>query len=589
MKQLILRTAPFNSFEKALTKVRTNQPKAEITVLIQRSAFPFLSNYGDDLKYILVNDGTLNIWNEGWKLVRKIRKERFDSIIILQANLNGKGYFNTDLLSLLSGIRKVIIFDNDGNFYSTKSHFKKLLNRFSQIILGTFIFGIVSFVIKVWEKKEIHQSSYSNLNKNKNTLPERRNIEKKFNNNSKKRIVFIDLMFTWPPHGGGCVDIKEVASGLKRRGFEVDLIVPEFEGIFQRGKVDETLLIFPVHKIGFSKTTFNFYFLPKKIKKKVRELNPDYVYLGDSYFLKPFLIEALKNYKIISRFYTYELLCPNYYLLYRNRGKCDINYLLNPIQCLKCAIKAMKSSFLSLNLDVWSHEFIVSLAFLPSYHRRVIRALSMCDMIVTYNNLAKRMLSEFHNRVVSIPGGVNVSDFKTGGGSNNGIRKILVSGRLSDPRKGLDFFLKTVRKLREKRQDFRIYLTQDRKLEEDYIISLGWMDHEKLKKIYQEMDICVVPSIWEEPFGMVAVEAMAAGKPVVASAVAGPMMSVENGITGLLFNPGDSSELTKCLNRLLDDPGLMKNMGEAGRKRVEKYFDWECIIDRYCNEIFKKG
>jgi len=119
------------------------------------------------------------------------------------------------------------------------------------------------------------------------------------------------------------------------------------------------------------------------------------------------------------------------------------------------------------------------------------------------------------------------------------------------------------------------------------MVSLGWLDHQKIKEFYRDMDICVVPSLWEEPFGMVAVEAMASGKPVIASRAGGLSDSVKDSVTGFHFPPGDSNALAEKLNILLDDSSLREKMGRAGRERVERLFDWDRIVDIYCEKIFK--
>lgn len=88
------------------------------------------------------------------------------------------------------------------------------------------------------------------------------------------------------------------------------------------------------------------------------------------------------------------------------------------------------------------------------------------------------------------------------------------------------------------------------------------------------MDVVVVPSLWEEPFGLVAVEAMAAGRPVVASRVGGLPEIVEDHYTGLLVEPGDRAGLAEGLKRLLADPALRTRFGAAGRQRaVERFSD----------------
>jgi starch synthase len=105
--------------------------------------------------------------------------------------------------------------------------------------------------------------------------------------------------------------------------------------------------------------------------------------------------------------------------------------------------------------------------------------------------------------------------------------------------------------------------------------------------------VFVCPSIYE-PFGIVNLEAMACGLPVVASAVGGIPEIVEEGRTGLLVPftpdgtalgaPADSEAFAKALAekiaRVIDTPGLRRSMGEAGRKRVEASFSWSSIAEQ---------
>jgi glycosyltransferase involved in cell wall biosynthesis len=68
-------------------------------------------------------------------------------------------------------------------------------------------------------------------------------------------------------------------------------------------------------------------------------------------------------------------------------------------------------------------------------------------------------------------------------------------------------------------------------------------------------------------------EAMAAGKPVVASALSGVAELVEDGVNGLLVAPGDAEALAVALERLLDGPQVARSMGEQGRRKVAREFD----------------
>ena len=404
------------------------------------------------------------------------------------------------------------------------------------------------------------------------------------------KILIIDLMFSWPPHGGACVDMKEVASRLVKRGFDVEMVVSYMPDMYPRGHVNGVSLPFKVHKIEFSPFTFNALFVPRALRKVIDKVKPDYVYLGDSYFLKPYIINAVKNYKVVARFYTYELLCPNYYLLYKDGRICEKNYFETPIDCIKCATSSMKDEIISNNLSVWGQEYVGGLAFMPFYYEYAKRSLSKCNAVITYNSLCGRLLSPYNNNVFVIPGGVDTSAFSHQSSAislNGKVKKIFVSGRLREIRKGLDVLLRAAAKLREKRDDFKIFATIDRPFSEDYIVPMGWLDHQKIVKVYQDMDICVIPSLWEEPFGMVATEAMACSKPVVASKAGGLRDSVEDGVTGFHFPPDDADTLSEKIDILLDDPSLREKMGRAGRERAVRLFDWDRIVDFYCEKIFK--
>jgi D-inositol-3-phosphate glycosyltransferase len=82
---------------------------------------------------------------------------------------------------------------------------------------------------------------------------------------------------------------------------------------------------------------------------------------------------------------------------------------------------------------------------------------------------------------------------------------------------------------------------------------------------------------WYEPFGIVPLEAMASGVPVVASAVGGMLDSVVDGVTGLHVPPRDPPALAAALARLLDDPELRQRMGEAGRRHAVDHYAWETV------------
>ena len=78
---------------------------------------------------------------------------------------------------------------------------------------------------------------------------------------------------------------------------------------------------------------------------------------------------------------------------------------------------------------------------------------------------------------------------------------------------------------------------------------------------------------------MACAEAMAHGRPVVASAVGGLLDLVEDGVTGLLVPPGDVGRLRRALERLLADADLRRNLGTAARKRAEERLSWPRVTE----------
>lgn len=104
---------------------------------------------------------------------------------------------------------------------------------------------------------------------------------------------------------------------------------------------------------------------------------------------------------------------------------------------------------------------------------------------------------------------------------------------------------------------------------------LGWMDKDRLARYYDAAAVVVVPSIWPEPFGLVGIEAMSYGKPVVAFNVGGIPEWLEDGVTGLLVKPYDVRKMAAKIDFLLQNPALAREMGQRGRKKVEAEFSKE--------------
>lgn len=109
----------------------------------------------------------------------------------------------------------------------------------------------------------------------------------------------------------------------------------------------------------------------------------------------------------------------------------------------------------------------------------------------------------------------------------------------------------------------------------------------EIHKIWQAIDIAVVPSTEPEPFGMVAIEAMLAHKPIVGSNHGGLTEIIENNATGFLVTPNSVQDLVIALEKLIQNDLLRKEMGEKGYLRVTTAFSVEQYVDSF-EKFFEK-
>ncbi|RUR76525.1 glycosyltransferase family 4 protein [Chlorogloeopsis fritschii PCC 9212] len=114
---------------------------------------------------------------------------------------------------------------------------------------------------------------------------------------------------------------------------------------------------------------------------------------------------------------------------------------------------------------------------------------------------------------------------------------------------------------------------------QDFTTLPGRLSQEILPSYYAAADVCVVPSHYE-PFGLVAIEAMASYTPVVASDVGGLQFTVVPEATGLLAPPQDVDAFATAIDRILGNPEWREKLGKGGRQRVESKFSWDGVASQ---------
>jgi D-inositol-3-phosphate glycosyltransferase len=192
------------------------------------------------------------------------------------------------------------------------------------------------------------------------------------------------------------------------------------------------------------------------------------------------------------------------------------------------------------------------------------------------------------DRLDIIPSGVDLDVFTPVGprsARTTGRHRLLVVGRLV-PRKGVDDAIRTLRwlpdaelvvaggpdshELAEDAEAVRLLRLASDIGVADRVTMLGRVPHTRLPELIRSADV-VVCLPWYEPFGIVPLEAMACGTPVVGSAVGGLLDTVVHGCTGLLVPPRRSRAAARAIRSLLDDEPRRRKYGLAGRKRSASY------------------
>jgi len=122
---------------------------------------------------------------------------------------------------------------------------------------------------------------------------------------------------------------------------------------------------------------------------------------------------------------------------------------------------------------------------------------------------------------------------------------------------------------------------------EDKVEFIGFVSERERDVLLAQSRITVFPSLYE-PFGIVALEAMAAGVPVIVSRTGGLAEIVEEGVTGLTFTPGDPDDLLRCLVYLWQNPDLAWEMGCRARIKTERDYTWDAVADKTL-KIYQDG
>jgi glycosyltransferase involved in cell wall biosynthesis len=387
------------------------------------------------------------------------------------------------------------------------------------------------------------------------------------------RIVLANDCYPSPLVGGRDLHVQMLAHELVRRGHGVDVVA--LAG--QDGERTEFDGDVPVHRLaGWSRALNRFYANPRhpvhptlpdpglvrSLADLIRQRRPDVVHAHSwiLHSLLPFLPSL--DTRLVVTMHDYGMVCAKNTFVHKGTV-CDGPSFAKCVPCASAQYGAVRATALTGGL-----------ALMRSSHRRVDRYIAVsapvaeaCASVTSSGQPPIQVIPPFlsddsfeSDRVARPPFLPATGDF------------IMFAGALG-PHKGVDILLRAwagvdpavpLVLLGLPRPDTPLSFPTD-------VIVVENVPHDEVLRAWAHCALAVVPSVWPDPCPVVTLEAMAAGRPVIASAVGGLPDLVLDGTTGILVPPGDPEKLRKSIAQLLADPGRRTAMGEAGRRRAKAY------------------
>ncbi len=328
----------------------------------------------------------------------------------------------------------------------------------------------------------------------------------------------------------------------------------------------------------FGRTLYSFE-AQKKLQALIDATSPDVAHIHNIYYqLSPSVLKTLKKngIKTVMTVHDYNLISPNYSMFSQGEikewGKRDI----------------ISATLGRAHKDSLTASFAASLAYF--LHRGLKLYKNNVDIFACPSKFVADKLIEYGfpaNKVEVVPHFIDSNQFNP---SYNDEGYVLYYGALNEE-KGIQILIDAMKDspnipckiVGDGPYEYELKLLASRTPNVEFV---GRREGDELWDIVRGARLVVVPSIWYEVFGLTALEAMALGKPVIASKIGGLQEVVVDNLTGLLVEPRNDKVLNSAIKKLYNDPEMAKRFGEEGRKLVKNKYNPETHYQRMI-ELFR--
>lgn len=308
--------------------------------------------------------------------------------------------------------------------------------------------------------------------------------------------------------------------------------------------------------------------ITRRLKELISEERPDIIHVHG--WLLFSLLPLMKKIRVplVTSLHDYRLVCPNQILM--SFG----NVCTQPFtrKCLTCASEAygpLKALFVSYSIKSQKNN------------------LHSVDKFIAVSSFVKEVHSRHlgleHGEIVKIPNFCHIEGEASSSKKSNLLPEdfVLFVGVLA-PYKGVNVLIEAYNKIDTKT---KLVLIGKKVQQGSYksaknVIVIADPSDNLLRQAYSQCRFVVVPSIWSEAFGLVALEAMASKKPIIASNIGGLVDIVINEKTGLLVPPNDPSSLRIAIEQMICQDDMARKMGEFGYQRMRSNFSAEVVVSK---------